>query len=104
MYVQHSNLDSFVRQMKWMATPPKVDQTLDRRSAILSAVRQITERELTERQRTAVKLCFFDGLSVTEAAERMGVNKSTVSRHLSAAKQRIEQSLRYSFFPLWRES
>ena len=100
----HSRLDSFTRQMKWLATPPKIDPTLDRRSAMLSAIRQITERELTDRQRTAVKLCFFEGLSVTDAAKEMGLNKSTVSRHLNAAKARIEQALRYSFFPLWRES
>ena len=102
--VPNSNLDSFTRQMKWLACPPDIDPSLDRRSAMLSAIRQISERELTQRQRTAMNLCFFEGMSVTEAASIMGLNKSTVSRHLNAAKSRIEQALRYSFFPLWRES
>lgn len=104
MNIQTSKLDSFTRQMKWMSSPPKIDPTLDKRSAMLSAIKQVTERELTSRQRAAVKLCFFDGVTVTQAAEIMGVNKSTVSRHLSAGKKRIEQALRYSFFPLWRET
>ncbi len=102
--VPNSNLDSFTRQMKWLACPPQIDPSLDRRSALMSAIRQISERELTQRQRAAMNLCFFEGMSITEAASVMNVNKSTVSRHLSAAKARIEQSLRYSFFPLWRES
>lgn len=63
-------------------------------------VREICDRELTEKQKEAVALCIFEGVSVTRAAARLGVNKSTVSRHLDRARHRIEQSLRYAGYPL----
>ena len=63
-------------------------------------IREICDRELTPRQREAILLCVFEGLTETEAAKRLGLNKSTVSRHIARAKKRIERSLRYAAYPL----
>jgi DNA-directed RNA polymerase specialized sigma24 family protein len=102
MYTQRSNLESFARSMRGLYSPPSIDPTLDRRRAMLSAIKQVSERELTDKQREVMQLCFFEGRSITEAANVLGKNKSTVSRHLAAAKRRIEQSLKYSFLPYWK--
>lgn len=56
------------------------------------------ETELTEKQQLCVKRHFYDGVSVTSLAEELGVSKSTVSRHLSRAKLRIEKCVRYACF------
>ena len=63
-------------------------------------VREICDRELTPRQREVILLCVFEGLTETEVARRLGINKSTVSRHVARAKRRIERSLRYAAYPL----
>ena len=96
------NLESMAESIFLSAKAPTINPTLDRATALLTAIRQVAERELTERQRTVFNLCFFEEKTVTQAAEVLRVNKSTASRHLSAAKRRIVNSLRYSFFPIWR--
>ncbi len=96
------NLESMAESIFFSAKAPTINPTLDRATALLTAIRQVAERELTERQRTVFNLCFFEEKTVTQAAEVLRVNKSTASRHLSAAKRRIVNSLRYSFFPIWR--
>ena len=96
------NLESMAESIFYSAKAPTINPTLDRATALLTAIRQVAERELTERQRTVFNLCFFEEKTVTQAAEVLRVNKSTASRHLSAAKRRIVNSLRYSFFPIWR--
>ena len=45
--------------------------------------------ELTPRQRQMVDMQFQEELTVTEIARRLGVNKSTVSRCLRRARQRL---------------
>ena len=45
--------------------------------------------QLTQRQKQVVMMHFFDGLTLTEIAKQMCVNKSTVSRTLSRALDRL---------------
>ena len=47
------------------------------------------------RQRQVLALCYDQGLSVTEAARRLGVAPSTVSRTLQRARHRLYRCLRY---------
>lgn len=51
---------------------------------------------LTDRQRQVVELCMINKLSQVEAAQVMGVAKSTVSRTLTRAKQNIESMCDYA--------
>lgn len=44
---------------------------------------------LTPAQREAVELCYGQGLTMTQAARRLGVSPSAVSRRLSAALTRL---------------
>lgn len=57
--------------------------------------------ELTDRQRIMVTEFYFDGLSVTAIANKYNISKSTVSRHLSRARERLKGALKYGFYPLW---
>ena len=52
--------------------------------------------ELTPRQRQMVDMQFQEELTVTEIAQRLGVNKSTVSRCLRRARQRLYSRLRFT--------
>ncbi len=63
-----------------------------------AVLREAIETELTEKQRQCVKLYFFDGLKEREIGELMGVNKSTVSRHISKGKQRLRRCVKYSCY------
>ena len=47
---------------------------------------------LTARQRQVMALT-LDGYTQREIGERMGIEQSVVSRHLTAARWKIEQSL-----------
>jgi len=47
------------------------------------------EHCLTAAQRQAVELCYGQGMTLTRAAEQLGVCPSTVSRRLSAAMAKL---------------
>lgn len=52
--------------------------------------------ELSEKQKLYIMASVYDGLSCTEIASLYGVNKSTVSRTISRAKENLRKVLRYS--------
>lgn len=49
------------------------------------------EHCLTAAQREAVELCYGEGMTLTRAAERLGVCPSTVSRRLAAAMGKLQK-------------
>ena len=56
---------------------------------------RVMEKELTEKQRQTLKAYYFDELSPAEIARRQGVNRSTVSRSLRRAEERLRRYLTY---------
>ncbi|QYG88327.1 sigma factor-like helix-turn-helix DNA-binding protein [Bacillus atrophaeus] len=50
---------------------------------------------LTDRQRQAIELVYFDELTQTEVGERMGIARDVVSRHCTAACDKIAGIYRY---------
>lgn len=99
MFTQRSYLDGFMRSMRMFESDDELQSVRDRRKMLLSAIRRVTEYELTQKQREVVDLCLFGGKSVTEAARILGRHKSTVSRHLQASQRHFEKSLKYFFSP-----
>ena len=69
---------------------------------LLSNLPLAVQQELTPRQREILRLRFTGGMSVTAIAEKLGLNKSTVSRSLARSMERLYKSLRYSLYPLRR--
>ena len=63
---------------------------------LLSNLPLAVQQELTPRQREILRLRFTGGMSVNAIAEKLGLNKSTVSRSLARSMERLYKSLRYS--------
>ena len=63
---------------------------------LLSNLPLAVQQELTPRQREILRLRFTGGMSVTAIAEKLGLNKSTVSRSLARSMERLYKSLLYS--------
>ena len=63
---------------------------------LLSNLPLAVQQELTPRQREILRLRFTGGMSVIAIAEKLGLNKSTVSRSLARSMERLYKSLRYS--------
>ena len=63
---------------------------------LLSNLPLAVQQELTPRPREILRLRFTGGMSVTAIAEKLGLNKSTVSRSLARSMERLYKSLRYS--------
>ena len=59
-------------------------------------LRRAREQELTDRQREMVSLYYDQGMTMPQIAERLGVNRSTVSRTLRRARDRLHRFLRYT--------
>ena len=53
-------------------------------------------RELTPRQRQLVSLYYDQGMNIPQIAEELGLNRSTVSRTLRRARDRLYRCLRYA--------
>ena len=59
-------------------------------------LRLARQEALTARQRQLLRMNFEQNKTVTEIAQELGVNKSTVSRTPLRAKRRLYQCLRYA--------
>lgn len=59
-------------------------------------LRKARQQELTPRQREMVRLYYDEGMTMLQIGELLGVNRSTVSRTLRRAKNRLYRCLRYS--------
>ena len=54
------------------------------------------EEELTPRQQQLLRMFYYDGKSVSDIARELAVNKSTVTRTLQRAQERLRKSLRFA--------
>lgn len=59
-------------------------------------LRRARELELTPRQRQMVELYYDQGMNIPQIAQELGVNRSTVSRTLRRARDRLYRCLRYA--------
>ena len=57
------------------------------REALFEMLREAIETALTEKQRRAVRLFFFEGLSQGEIAQREGVTQQVIQRRLYGARR-----------------
>ena len=67
-------------------------QELDRLKRNL--VRALRE-DVTEKQRQVLLLYYAEGYNMREIGERLGVDKSTVSRTIKRGERRLQRCLRY---------
>lgn len=65
------------------------------RQAQLNRLHNVIRQELTDAQREVLVAYYFQHKTVTRIAQERGVCRSTVSRTLRRAEQRIRTCLRY---------
>ncbi len=65
---------------------------------LLNILSKIISGELTHRQQQCIIMRYYKNLTVTEIAFRLGIGKSTVSRHIKKAKSRLYKLLDYYIF------
>lgn len=65
------------------------------REVQLRRVRQVIQEELSPRQRETLTAYYFHKMTIPQIALEQGVNKSTVSRTLRRAEERIRRYLKY---------
>lgn len=61
----------------------------------MKRLRRVIERELTARQREVLLAYYFQDLNIPQIAEKRGIHKSSVSRCLKRAEDRVRRCLRY---------
>lgn len=59
-------------------------------------LRLAREQELTARQRQMLTLYYDQGMNIPQIALKLGLNRSTVSRTIRRAKERLYNCLRYT--------
>ncbi|MBQ7980707.1 MAG: sigma-70 region 4 domain-containing protein [Oscillospiraceae bacterium] len=62
---------------------------------MLKILRKVIEEALTERQREMITLYYFDRANIPQIAEKLGVNRSTVSRTISRGRRNIMEKMKF---------
>ncbi len=65
------------------------------RQVQLNRVQRVIREELTDLQRQTLLAYYFQEKTIPEIAAERGVNKSTVSRTLKRAEEKLRRYLRY---------
>lgn len=63
--------------------------------ALIELVNYVMQNELTSKQRDAVILVKIKGLKSNEAADILGIDASTISRHLKGAQRKFDRAYEY---------
>ena len=61
----------------------------------LQRVRRVIREELTDLQREVLTAYYFQEMTIPQIAQIRGVNKSTISRTLKRAEQKLQRYLKY---------
>ena len=92
MYLQDIDI------LSYYARPSEGEDNKQARQRMQRALQHAVQNELTQRQRDCLKLYYYENKSVVEIAEYYQLNRSTVSRHLQAAKKRLHRVLQYCLY------
>lgn len=65
---------------------------------IIKFLREIIKDDLTKTQKQYIIMYYMNNMKIQEIALEFGVNKSTVSRTIQRAKNRIYERLKYTHF------
>lgn len=95
------SLDLFGDSTPWLADGFESGRDVRFAEKAKRLVKKVIETELTPLQRELVYEYYSGNLTVTEIAKKRGVNKSSVSRSLKAARERVGHALKYGSFRMW---
>ncbi len=78
----------------------EADKARAKRKAFESVVPLIMKNELTPQQSICLRYKYINGKSQTEIARLLKLSQPTVSRHINAAKNVMNNSLKYCYIAL----
>ena len=84
----------YAADMAVYARQMSADNSKEIRRLKRNLIRALQE-DVTPRQRQTLLLYYSDGLNMREIGERLGVDKSTVSRTIKRGERRLRRCLRY---------
>lgn len=64
---------------------------------MVSSIKNIIKGELTEKQRLCVLLYYGEKIKMKDIANKLGIDISSVSRHIKKAKERLKKTMEYYF-------
>ena len=64
---------------------------------ILKVLSKIIENELTDKQKTCIKLYYHKSMNTVKIANKLGVYPSTVWRHINNSKKKIKNIMKYYY-------
>lgn len=93
---------SFDKMEQYLGEYDSMDNLSSTNSAVIKhsikVLKKAIDKGLTERQKQCIVLCFYEKMTLQEIGNELGIDKSTVSRHIKAGKKRLERILSISCF------
>ena len=91
----------YTRASEWIGdltvwTRQNAGDNSERLERLRRNLRRAREQELTPRQRQMLELYYDQGMSIPRIAGELGLNRSSVSRTLRRARDRLYRCLRYA--------
>ena len=80
----------------------RIDESVDsyilrqRKNELRQLVRRVLEEELSEYDRNIVRLRWYENMTLEEISAELGVDPSTVSRHLEKINRTVYEKLKYA--------
>ena len=68
-----------------------------KRKAFSVVLPKMIENKLTDKQSVCFRFKYLNNMTQCEIAERLGISQPTVSRHINAAKDILNDSLKYCY-------
>jgi|SRR5690625_1110838 len=72
---------------------PLADEKFNAHDAGIDVLRLLDSARLTDRQREAVELVYFDKMTQVEAGKEIGVDRRTINDHLSVSYRKLREIL-----------
>ncbi len=96
------SLEVFGDHFPWVdVNSPLYSDNSKQLERLKSSLKKAINSELTDCQKFAVEEFYFNNKTVTQISRELGVNKSTVSRHLKRARERLGHALKYGLYDIW---
>lgn len=95
------SLDIIDDKSSWLADGFGLGNESNFSKKLQGMLSEIIKNELSPLQQSVIYGYYYEGKSVTDIAAERGVNKSSVSRCLKLARQKIGIALKYGAFHLW---
>ncbi len=67
-----------------------------RQADLNKLVRKVIKNELNEQEKLIVKLCWYNGMTKEQAAEYIGISRSTIFRRLERITDKLYEKLKYA--------